>query len=168
MKRRSTTNYRKASRVESEELSLKIQSFGPTLEQVQVLAQTIMRHRAIQKYLAKTRHRLLSIDLLDPPGEPKPARPKSPNRFQATFFDYTNNRTVFARGTLAKPTTLEVTESGLQPRPSQEEFDEAVSIVKKSPEIGEALREDRLRPYRPMPPLVLLCQNQHLRDDQIF
>lgn len=154
MKRRPTTKHTKAFDAEGDQLSLKIQSFGPTQEQVQALAGTVTRHRVIQEYLAKTRHRLLRIDLLDPPEEPKSVRPKSPNRFRATFVDYTNNRTVVATGTLPKPTTLEVAESGLQPRPNQEEFDEAVSIIRKNPEIGNAMREDRLRPYRPMPPLV--------------
>jgi hypothetical protein len=154
MKRRSTTKHPKASGAEGEELSLKIQSFGPTPEQVQALAGTVARHRAIQEYLAKTHHRLLRIDLLDPPEEPKSAKPKVPNRFRATFFDYTNNRTVFATGSLPKPTTLEVTESGLQPRPSEEEFQEAVGIVRKSPEFSDALGKQSLRPYRPMPPLV--------------
>jgi len=154
MKRRPTTKHAKAFDAEGDQLSLKIQSFGPTQEQVQALAGTVTRHRVIQEYLAKTRHRLLRIDLLDPPEEPKSVRPKSPNRFRATFVDYTNNRTVVATGTLPKPTTLEVAESGLQPRPNQEEFDEAVSIIRKNPEIGNAMREDRLRPYRPMPPLV--------------
>ncbi len=154
MKTRSTTKHSKASRAKGEEISVKIQSYGPGPEQVQALAPSVTRHPTIQEYLAKTRHRLLRLDLLDPPEESKSARPKAPNRFRATFFDYTNNRTVLATGSFPKPTTLEVTESGLQPRPSQEEFDEAVSIVRKDPEIGNALREDRLRPYRPMPPLV--------------
>jgi hypothetical protein len=96
----------------------------------------------------------LRIDLLDPLEEPKPVRPKIPNRFRATFFDYTNNGTVFATGSLARPTTLEVAESGLQPLPSEEEFQEAVSLVTEHPELGKALREQRLRPYPPMPPLV--------------
>lgn len=154
MKSRSTTKHPKASRAKGEDLSVKIQAFGPSPEQVQSVAQSIMRHPSIQKYLAKTRHRLLRIDLLDPTEDPKSARPTVPNRFRATFFDYTNNRTVFATGSLPKPTTLEVVESGLQPRPSEEEFHEAVSIVMKNPELGKALREQRLRPYRPMPPLL--------------
>src|SRR5262249_59554072 len=52
------------------------------------------------------------------------------------------------------PTTVEVAESGLQPRPSQEEFEEAGGLVGEHPELGRALREQQLRPYRPMPPLV--------------
>lgn len=154
MKRKPTTERAKATGAEGDQLSLKIRSFGPTQEEVQTLAGTVTRHRAVQEYLAKTRHRLLRIDLLDDPEPAKSARPETPNRFRATFFDYTNNRAVIATGNLSKPATLEVVESGLQPRPSQEEFDEAVSIVTKHPEISKAMREDRLRPYRPMPPLV--------------
>jgi hypothetical protein len=154
MKRKPTTKRAKATNAEGDQLSLKVQSFGPTQEQVQALAGTVTKHRAVQEYLAKTRHRLLRIDLLDDPEPAKSARPETPNRFRATFFDYSNNRAVIATGTLSKPATLEVVESGLQPRPSQEEFDEAVSIVTKHPEISKAMREDRLRPYRPMPPLV--------------
>lgn len=155
MTTRSKTKHPKESHANSEELSVKIQPFGPSAEQVQVLTQSVTKHPTIQKYLARTRHRLLRMDLLDPAEEAKSLRPKPPNRFQATFFDYTNNRTVFATGSLSRPATLELAESGLQPRPSQEEFDEAVSVVIKDPEIGAALRERRLRPYRPMPPLVL-------------
>lgn len=154
MKRKPTTKRAKALVGEGDQLKLKIRSFGPTQEQVQDLAGTVTRHRAVQEYLAKTRHRLLRIDLLDDPEAAKSARPESPNGFRATFFDYTNNRAVIATGTLSKPAALEVVESDLQPRPSQEEFDEAVSIVTKHPEISKAMREDRLRPYRPMPPLV--------------
>lgn len=154
MKRKPTTKRAKGTGAEGDQLSLKIRSFGPTQEEVQTLAGTVTRHRAVQEYLAKTRHRLLRIDLLDDPEPAKSARPETPNRFRATFFDYTNNRAVIATGNLSKPATLEVVESGLQPRPSQEEFDEAVSIVTKHPEISKAMREDRLRPYRPMPPLV--------------
>ena len=154
MKRTSATKRPKTSGAEGEELSLNIQSFGPTPEHVQALAGTVAKQRAVQAYLAKTRHRLLRIDLLDPGEERKPARPEVPNRFRATFFDYTNNRTVFATGSLRRPTSLEVTESGLQPRPSGEEFQEAVSIVRKSPEFGDPLANETLRPYRPMPPLL--------------
>ena len=154
MKPRPTTKGATASAAKSTQLTVKIQAFGPTQTQVEALAESVRRNRAVQKFLAKTRHRLLRIDLLDSLEESKPVRPKSPNRFRATLFDYTNNRTVFATGALAKPSALAVFESGLQPRPSQEEFDEAVRIVSEDQEIGNALRDGRLRPYRPMPPLI--------------
>jgi hypothetical protein len=145
---------RKSSSAEGKKLGIKIQSFGPTPEEVQALARSVTRHRAVQSYLAKTRSRLLRIDLLEPAQETKLVKPKPPDRFRAVFYDYTNNRTVLAIGRVAKLMALEVTESSLQPRPSDEEFEDAVSIVREHPEFGVALREQRLLPYQPMPPLV--------------
>ena len=136
------------------ELSVELKPFGPTREQAQALAQIVIRHPAVQKLLAKTRHRLLSLAFRDAPEDTKPARPKPPNRFEATFFDYSNNRSVLAVGSLADPRRLAVSESGLQPLPSQEEFDEAVGIATQHAELGPELRRQGLRPYRPMPPLV--------------
>jgi hypothetical protein len=154
MKPRSTTKRSTTSPAKNVKLGIDIKPFGPTSERVQTLAQAVTKHRAVQKLLARTRHRLLRVDLLDASQDPKPARPQAPSRFQAVFFDYTNNRSVLAIGTLAKPALLEVTISSLQPRPSQEEFDEAVSIILKDPELGKALLEQRLRPYPPMPALL--------------
>ena len=151
---RSTPKIPKPTHRDAEDLRVSIKSFGPTPEQVQALSQAVTKHASVQKLLARTRYRLLRVDLLDPSQAPKSARPQPPSGFRAVFFDYTHNRTVLATGNLAKPAALEVTESGLQPRPSQEEFDEAVSIVLKESELGEALRGKRLRPYRPMPPLL--------------
>jgi len=154
MKPRSTTKRSKAIRTEGKELRVSVKAFGPRPDEVQALAQAVTKHSAVQKLLARTRFRLLRVDLLDPTSELKSTRPQPPSRFRAMFFDYTNNRTVLAVGKLAKPASLQVSESALQPRPSQDEFDEAVGIVLKNPELGEALRGERLRSYRPMPPLI--------------
>jgi len=104
--------------------------------------------------LAKTKHRLLYIDLLDVAADAKVDNPKPPDRFRATFYDYTNNRTVFAIGSLPRAASLEVIESGLQPRPSEEEFEAAVEAVQADPDLGPAVRDGRLIPYQAMPPLV--------------
>ena len=137
------------------ELDLKITSFGITAESAHSLAQTVGRHRSVQEFLRGTRHRLLTFELLDAPeGEKKLARATPQDRFRATFFDYTNNRAVLAVGSVATPNVLEVLESSLQPRPTPEEFDEAVRIVMEDRELGKALRSQQVRPYRPMPPLI--------------
>ena len=135
-------------------LAVKIEPFGPTAEDIEALAQRVTKNKAVQTMLAKTRHRLLYVDLLDADDDAKAGKPKPPERFRATLFDYTNNRTVFAIGSLAKPASLELIESGQQVRPSQEEFDEAVQAVQKDPELGPAIREGRSIPYQAMPPLI--------------
>src|SRR5215204_1276995 len=50
--------------------------------------------------------------------------------------------------------STEVSEAGHQPLPNREEFDEAVEILLQDEDLGPAIREQRLVPYRPMPPLV--------------
>jgi len=149
--RRSRTSSR-----ERTALNVRVEPFGPKPADIAALAQWLTRHRAIQGALGRTRHRLLRIDPLEPEPEPhvKPDKPKPPDRFRATFLDYTNRRTLFATGSLARPTSLELTESGLQFLPSQEELDDAVRIVAEEPEIGRAIRDGRLVPYPPMPPLI--------------
>ena len=155
MAQHSVSKRPKSSGKDGKEVGIKIAAFGPTPQYVQALAQALTKHTAVKKYLAKTRHRLLRLDLVEPADQPKPARPKPPDRFRAVFYDYTNNRSVFVTGGLRNPAKVEITESAFQPRPSQEEFDEAVGIVMKHPELGIAFREQRVRAYPAMPPLVL-------------
>jgi hypothetical protein len=71
------------------------------------------------------------------------------------YFDYTSNRTVAAEAPLKEPATLSVAEAGDQPLPTREEFEAAVEVVAEDRRLGRGVREDRLRPYETMPPLVL-------------
>ena len=151
--RKSIKKRPRKARGEGEELKVTFRPFGLGPAQVQALATAVAKHRSVRAYLAKTRHRLLRVDLLDEPEKSKDVRPKPATRFRATFVDYTNNRTVIATGSVRKATILEVVESNLQPRPSEEEFREAVSIALNDPELGKAVREQQLQPYPPMPPL---------------
>ena len=140
--------------VDKNQVTVKIEPFGPTPTDIEALAQRVVNHRAVQTLLSKARHRLLYVDLLDSDDDTKIAKPKPAERFRATLYDYTNSRTVFATGDVAKPSSLELSESGLQVRPSQEEFDEAVQTLYEDVQVGPALREGRLVAYQPMPPLV--------------
>src|SRR5215210_525971 len=123
------------------QLGLKIDPVGPTPEQFAALAQRVAKDTAVQTMLSKTQHRLLYVDLLDVDDDAKPERPRPPDRFRATFYDYTNNRTVFATGNIAGSRALEVIESGLQLPPSAEEFDEAVQILQDDADVGPGIRE---------------------------
>lgn len=136
-------------------LSLKSAPFGPTPENVRAITEAVARHKTVKAMLAKTHNRLLRIDFVEPPEEKKPARPRPPDRFQATYYDYTNNRSLLVTGSLAALATLEVSESAAQPLPSREEFDEAVRLLTEDKELGPLLREQRFAAYRPMPPLWL-------------
>jgi hypothetical protein len=136
------------------EIRIKFQSFGPAPDAIVALGQAVMKQKAVQARLAETRNRLLRIDLVEPPEETKPARPKPPEQFRAIIYDYTNNVALHATGSIAKPASLEITESAHQPLPSPEEFDEAVRMITADADLGAGLREQRFITYPPMPPLL--------------
>jgi hypothetical protein len=115
-------------------LVLKVIPFGPNEEAINTLSHKLLKHNSVRRYLDKTRYRLLYCELNDPDIESK-AEHKSalPNGFRATFYDYTNNRTIYANGLFDErnnmPKAVEISESSIQPLPSKEEFDEAVKIL---------------------------------------
>jgi hypothetical protein len=136
-----------------EELTVDIRPFGPDPAALQQRAENLLANQALRGALDKTRHQLLSLETLE--SENKVARPRAADRFRATIYDYTNNRTLLADGSLRDPDRLGITESGIQPVPSPEEFANAVRILERDREFGPALRQGRLKPYEPMPPLIL-------------
>jgi hypothetical protein len=112
-----------------------------------------MRNDKVMAYLKETRHRLLTFEMLDGDTDAK-RDPAPPNRFRATIYDYTNNRAITARGDFDHPDRLDVTDSAVQPLPSSAEFEAALEVLQQDASLGPAIRDKRLRPYPPMPPLV--------------
>jgi Copper amine oxidase, enzyme domain len=136
-------------------MSIKITSFGPTQAALDQVARDLLRLTRVKKQLRNSRHRLLSIVPVEAGTELKSSRtPAPPRRFRATIYDYTNNRTLLVDGRLAQPRKVETTESASQPLPTREEFEEAVRILTRDKELGPSIREQRLQPYPPMPPLL--------------
>jgi hypothetical protein len=83
---------------------------------------------------------------ISPGSEAETDTPSPPDRFRATIYDYTNNRTIVAQGCVDEPQVLEVSESNLQPLPSREEFEAALKVLRRDPEFSAALQDKRLRP----------------------
>jgi hypothetical protein len=136
-----------------QELSIDIRRFGPDPTALARVAENLLQRRAVKRALQRTRHQLLSVEPLE--SSDKTARPRAAGRFRATIYDYTNSRTLLVDGPLRNPDRLEISESGVQPVPTPEEFSKAVAILERNTEFGPALRRGRLRPYEPMPPLIL-------------
>src|SRR5262252_1876159 len=137
-------------------LKVKIEPWGPTPEAIAAAVSWISAHASVKAALGKARFRLLNVQLIDEPIEAKAARmPEPPSRIQATFYDYTNQRTIKAVSTVAKRRSVEIIESAEQPLPSNEEYAEALSALTVHQEFGPHIREGRLQPYAAMPPLLL-------------
>ena len=135
-------------------LEVKVIPVGLDRKAVDDLSRNVMNHPSVRKELGRARHRLLSLELVESEEAKGARRPAQPTAHRATIYDYSKNRVLVVEGSLEKRQRLSVTESGHQPPPTREEFDAAVRLLAKDPELGPALRAKRLRPYPPMPPLV--------------
>ncbi|HEX8180392.1 MAG TPA: hypothetical protein VF525_12670 [Pyrinomonadaceae bacterium] len=136
-----------------EPLTVQVAPWGPTEEQIETISQRLARRGPLLKLLRTARSRMLSFELLNP-DDKSSATPTPPERYRATFYDYTNNRTVYVEGSFNDPATLNVSVSDYQPLPSNEEFKDAVKILKTDARFSAALATGRLRPYQTMPPLI--------------
>ena len=135
-------------------LRLAVEPFGPGPERIRRVEEELHEHPAIRERLGRARWRLLTTELLEEEVPDKRKIPPPSDRFLATIYDYTNNRTLSVTGSLRARRRLTIEESGAEPWPTYEEFNEAVRILRRDPDFGAAVREQRLRPYPPMPPLV--------------
>jgi hypothetical protein len=143
------------------ELKLKIEPRGPDPARIERVSRALSEHPSVREFLGKTRNRMLSFELIEPEAETKPARPApAPNLYRATFYDYTNNRAIVIEGGFDQPKRVKVSESGHQPLPSNQEFEEAVKILSKDPNFATAIREKQLQPAPAMPPVIDLDSPQ--------
>jgi hypothetical protein len=145
------------SREQTGELSVHIVPFGPSQDVIDTISADLMRNSSVQNYLKQDKYRFLYLELVDSDAEnisKGKDNPHPPDRFRATLFNYTKNRTIFVDGPLNEPNSVEITESETQPLPSKEEFDEALKVLMEDEQIASAIREKQIQPYRPMPPLI--------------
>jgi hypothetical protein len=113
--------------------------------------QRLLEAEGVRPYLAKTRHRVIS---LEPAVELDKSRaPSPPTRWTAVVYDYTNNRALRVSADYPESARIQVVESRQQPLPSYEEWGEAVEILEADPDFGPLLAQGQIIPYRAMPPL---------------
>ncbi len=148
----------------AQELSVKITPQGPSPDVFAVLARELPQHPALRDLLNKTRSRVLAVEMVGPQPESKTARPPAPSdRFRATIYDYTNNRTLIAEGSLGNRHQLSVAESAQQPLPNDEEFNEAVRLLTEDAGVGPLLRDGSVQPYMSMPPPLARAEHADRR-----
>jgi hypothetical protein len=134
----------------SEPLKITIVPYGPSQETIDAKKVSLLNNPSVKSYLKGTRVRVLSFELMDDnPRKTKDHAP--PERFRAIIFCYDNNRALAAEGRFDSE-KIKVTVLANQPEEfSDEEFKEAVDILTNDIYFGPLLRENSLKPYRPMP-----------------
>lgn len=128
--------------------TISVTPVGPTQEMMNAAIAAIYADPLGQKYLTGNRTRQLSFETLDP------LRLGAGERFRVTFYDYSNNRHLVAEGAFAAARNLTFTLPAWQPLPSEAEFAAATDIVRRSVLFSAAAKNNDLRFYRPMPPLL--------------
>ena len=138
------------ARLVPEQLHVEVVPWGPNPQAVAPVLEIALGDPAVRAALGEAEHRVLSsapVISEDPDEEP--------TRLRATVYDYTNERTLLIDAQADGSPGVEVSSSARQPLPSGEERAAALALLEQDAELGPALREGRLTPYRPMPPLVL-------------
>jgi hypothetical protein len=126
---------------------IRVEPWGPSPQLIESTRASLENHRDVRSVLRGTRHRLLAFELVDED------KSQPPTRYEATFFDYTRNRAYVVAGRFGS-SRVTVTRSEVQPPTSDEEFAEAVRILRRDETLGPALRKGKLVAYPPMPPLL--------------
>lgn len=135
-----------------ESLRVVVTPWGPTQDAIDAARIRTASRPEVQRYLKGTNHRLLHFELIE--SDSKSASQNPPTRFLATFYDYTNNRTVRAEGSFDSPGAVKISTSDDQFVPSEEELQAAVEILGRDQIFGSALRAGELKTYPPMPPVL--------------
>jgi hypothetical protein len=147
-----TSDYRDADPAGSDELSIETEAFGPEQAAIDRVRDALEERQEVRDRLQGTEHRLLAFELVEPPR--KLEKPQPPDAYRATYYDYTNNRSVAVEGRFADQEHLTVTESAAQPLPTAEEFGAAVEILAQDPVFRSAVHEHLVQPYPAMPPVI--------------
>jgi len=153
----ATANETKTKREKraNQPLQINVTAWGPTQEAVDAAKLRVERSRAVQNELAGTKYRIFGFEYVE--NNPVKSQPSAvPTRFRVVFYDYTNDRTLIAEGDFAATEEITVRAEFSQPNPTDEEFEEAVRIVRSDERFGSMLRGDRLRTFEPMPPVTIL------------
>ncbi|HKA19527.1 MAG TPA: hypothetical protein VKN18_14655 [Blastocatellia bacterium] len=135
--------------------SISVTPWGPDQTTIDETKSKLLRNPTLQRYLDGRNYRFLSFDFVESAVKQMP--PEPPSRYRATFFNYASNRSVVATGSFIED-AVTVSLPPEQPTPSPEEFEAAVKILMKDPELGDAIRDGSLQPYPPMPPLLDIDQ----------
>jgi hypothetical protein len=134
-----------------EELHVEIVPWGPSPHAARAAAAAAVEHPAVRAELGDAESRLLTVVPVAAQGEPD----AEPDHVRATVYDYLNERALIVETPVENPTHVSITSTVRQPLPSGEEFAAAVAAVEADDDLGAALRDGRLTPYRPMPPVVV-------------
>jgi hypothetical protein len=126
----------------------------PTAEQLADYVGILLAQPVLAQMLANARHRVLSSEIVEAADKHEALPSTLTPVVRVLIADYTNNQIIDATANFPDAAALQVRRTAEQPRPSAEEFDEAVELVMREEAFASYLICGRLIAYRPIPALV--------------
>jgi hypothetical protein len=137
----------------SGELDVQAVPFGPGEEDARAAVRNAFEQPAVAAELGEGDHRVLAMTPILP--DPEAGEQPEPSHVRAAVYDYTKEQTVLVDAPIDGVGEAVAASSARQPLPTAEEREAAVDVIRDHSELGPAVREGRLIPYRPMPPLIV-------------
>lgn len=137
-----------------QKVDIKVSVWGRSQAEITAANSRVEKSAAVQNELSGTRYRLLESSYIENEDKSQPA--KIPTELRVVFYDYTNDRTLVAQSGFDAASPVTVRQEFYQPNPNDEEFAEAVRILQGDARFTALLRADKVRAFRPMPPVTVL------------
>jgi hypothetical protein len=136
----------------SGQLHVEVVPWGPGTQRARDAVKAALERPGVADQLGDGERRVISITPVFP--DPEGAEQPEPTHVRAALYDYAKEQTLLLDAPLDGAGEPVSTSSARQPLPTADERDLAVDVIRDDPELGQAVREGRLTPYRPMPPLI--------------
>jgi hypothetical protein len=134
------------------ELHVEVVPWGPSAEDAREAVSAALERPAVRAALGDGDRRVISTTPLFP--DPDGGEQQGPTHVRAAVYDYAKERAVFVDAPLDGAGEAVAESCARQPLPAAEEREAAIEVIRDDSELGPAVREGRLVPYRPMPPLI--------------
>ena len=137
------------------QLTLKVTPFGPSQSEVDSAVARVDSSSAVRSLLGTAKYRQLDFEYVEN-AENKRGPSEPPKRFRVVYYDYTNDRTIVAESDFEGKEPVVARLEYRNPVPNDEEFNEALGIVRTDADLGADVGSGALKPFQPMPPTTVL------------
>lgn len=134
------------------ELQVEVVPWGPGADEARAAVSEALERPAVAAELGGADHRVLSITPVFPDTEA--GEQPEPTHVRAAVYDYNEEQTVLVDAPIEGAGEAVAASSARQPLPTAEEREAATEVIRDHTELGPAVQEGRLIPYRPMPPFI--------------
>ncbi len=130
-------------------VKIEIRPIGPSQGVLDAAKARMLNSSVVQNELVGRKFYVISFEAVD-------NGTSDPVEFRSVVCDHSGNRTLIITGDLAGKLPVTFHETTEQPVPSDDEFNDAVAIIKNDPAFAADIKGNVLKAFRPMPDVTIL------------